>query len=96
MTAPERDVRRRWENDALAVVEAVKRDLVPAMDTNDGGQLLVWILDLCEKVAAAPSPSMAEYRFALEQIRDGSINGASWCAIKARHALCAVRLEEPA
>lgn len=48
-------VRRRWEDEAMKVVVAVKRDLVPDMDDNDGGQLLVWILDLCEKVSASSS-----------------------------------------
>jgi hypothetical protein len=50
-------VRRQWEGDAMQIVGAVKRDLVPSLNADDGGQLLVWILDLVEKVAASSSPT---------------------------------------
>lgn len=59
-SAPEQprnvSIRRQWENAALDIVVAVKRNLVPDMDDNDGGELLSWILNLVEKVAVSAPP----------------------------------------
>jgi hypothetical protein len=43
------EIRARWESDALSIVSAIRRDYLPSMDDNDGGQILVWILDLIER-----------------------------------------------
>lgn len=50
-------VRRTWETPALKIVEAIHRDYAPDLDDNDGGQILVWILDLVERVAGSASPA---------------------------------------
>lgn len=42
----QRPVRRRYELAALDVVKGLKRDYLPDMDDNDGGQILSWLLDL--------------------------------------------------
>lgn len=44
-------IRRRYEDAGIEIVAAIKRDYLPEMDPNDGGQILVWILDLAQQVA---------------------------------------------
>jgi hypothetical protein len=63
------NIRCQWEDKALAVVSAVKRDLVPAMDDNDGGQMLVWILNLVEEVSSAKSASQEAQIAAQHRLR---------------------------
>jgi hypothetical protein len=43
----------------MEIVHALKRDYVPDMDDNDGGQIYSWLLDFAEHVerASAPPPS---------------------------------------
>ena len=42
--------KHRFEDEGLDIVRAIKRDYLPDMDSNDGGQILTWILDLCDAV----------------------------------------------
>ena len=42
--------KHRFEDEGLDIVRAIKRDYLPDMDSNDGGQMLTWILDLCDAV----------------------------------------------
>lgn len=44
------DGKHRDEDAGMEIVTAIKRDLFPDMDTNDGGQILVWILELCDSI----------------------------------------------
>lgn len=53
--------RYRWESEAMRIVESVKRELLPAMDEEEGGWLLGQILDLTQKASvAAPVATPAQ------------------------------------
>ncbi len=64
-TAEER-LRRQWETPALEIVVAIKREFMPDLNEDDGGQILVWILDLVQKVSAgsAQAPETPLDKFA--------------------------------
>lgn len=42
--------KHRYEDAGVAVVAAIERDYLQAMDDNDGGEILGWILKLCDCV----------------------------------------------
>lgn len=43
--------KHRYEDAGMEIVQAIRRDFLPAMDTNDGGEILSWLTALCERVA---------------------------------------------
>lgn len=67
-----RVVRLRYEDAALAVVKAIKQNYLPDMDSNDGGQILVWLLDLVCAAVRAEAPvrqaSSARLRVLIDRI----------------------------
>jgi hypothetical protein len=44
--------RYKYGHEAMEIVVAIKREIKPDMDENDGGEIYRWILDLLEKVQA--------------------------------------------
>jgi hypothetical protein len=43
--------KHRYEDAAMEIVLAIRHEFLPAMDTNDGGEILSALTALCERVA---------------------------------------------
>ena len=44
------DGKHRFEDQGMEIISAIRREFLPSMDSNDGGEILCWLTDFADQV----------------------------------------------